>query len=166
MHAFLFSEINDFRKQRVGCFIETENCEMLFAVHRMLERRIPFIVMWPLDDPEYGLKTLWELGGTSGKPFNFRSPPSDFPCLPSGMRNWLSRSLPRSSRSILCTRTPEDSNEVDWSEAQQSWGVEEEESDGLSWVERAAGFDERRRQAMLAKAVDWRKWFTERTRST
>ncbi len=54
-------------------------------------------------------------------------------------------------------QTPEDSNEVDWSETQQSWGVEEEESDGLSWVERAADFDERRRQAMLAIAVDWRK---------
>ncbi len=34
-------------------------------------------------------------------------------------------------------QTPEDPNEVDWSEPQQSWGVEEEESDGLNWAERA-----------------------------
>ncbi len=158
MHAFLFSEINDFRKQRVGCFIETANCEILYAVHQMLECRIPFIVMWPLDDPEYGLNTLWELAKNVREAVQLSNTTERLPML----AEWEAELAQSKQPQPPLHQTPEDPNEVDWSEPQQSWGVEEEESDGLNWAERAAGFDERRRQAMLAKAVDWRKWFIER----
>lgn len=61
LQMLLFSELSDFTKPRAGCVIETDLCEFLHNVPRMLRRRIPLVFKWPIDDPSFGLERLGDL---------------------------------------------------------------------------------------------------------
>ncbi len=119
----------------------------------MLEHRIPFVIMWPLDDPEYGKETLWELGA------NVKT----------------ESQLAKKERSTMLAEWEAEQRQQqpseDWIQADewaapQPWGVDVEEPGGASWGEEAmakqAKRDDEMRQAILAKAVDWKKWFAKR----